>query len=211
MNKIIEDLNWRYATKKYDTTKKISAQDFNTIKESLRLSPSSFGLQPLKYIVVENKELREELKVHSFNQSQITDASHMIVFCSLIDIKENHIDQYIENIAKTRSQEVEKIVGFGDYMKKEIFQMDKSILANWNSKQAYIALGQVLHTCANLRIDATPMEGFKADKYDEILGLTEQNLKSILVCAFGYRSIDDANSSLLKVRKSHNDLFYTIL
>ena len=89
--------------------------------------------------------------------------------------------------------------------------MDKSLLANWNSKQAYIALGQVLHTCANLRIDATPMEGFKADKYDEILGLTEQNLKSILVCAFGYRSSDDANSSLLKVRKSQNDLFYTIL
>jgi nitroreductase len=211
MNKIIEDLNWRYATKKYDTTKKISTEDFNTIKESLRLSPSSYGLQPLKYIIIENKELREELKSHSFNQSQITDASHMIVFCSLIDIKENHIDQYIENIAKTRSQEVEKIVGFGDYMKKEIFQMDKSILANWNSKQAYIALGQVLHTCANLRIDATPMEGFKADKYDEILGLKEQNLKSILVCAFGYRSIDDVNSSLLKVRKSHNDLFYTIL
>ncbi len=104
MNKLIEDLNWRYATKKYDTTKKISAEDFNTIKESLRLSPSSFGLQPLKYIVIENKELREELKVHSFNQSQITDASHMIVFCTFIDIKENHIDQYIENIAKTRSQ-----------------------------------------------------------------------------------------------------------
>ena len=211
MNKIIEDLNWRYATKKYDTTKKISAEYFNTIKESLRLSPSSFGLQPLKYIVVENKELREELKVHSFNQSQITDASHMIVFCSLIDINENHIDQYIENIAKTRSQEIEKIVGFGDYMKKEIFPMDKSLLANWNSKQAYIALGQVLHTCANLRIDATPMEGFKADKFDQILGLTEQNLKSILVCAFGYRSIDDTNSSLKKVRKSHDDLFYTIL
>jgi nitroreductase len=210
MNKIIEDLNWRYATKKYDTTKKISAEDFNTIKESLRLSPSSFGLQPLKYIVVENKELREELKVHSFNQSQITDASHMIVFCSFIDIKENHIDQYIENIAKTRSQDIEKIVGFGDYMKKEIFPMDKSLLANWNSKQAYIALGQVLHTCANLRIDATPMEGFKAEKYNEVLGLEEQNLKSILVCAFGYRSNDDLNSSLLKVRKSQNDLFTSI-
>ena len=211
MNKIIEDLNWRYATKKYDTTKKISAEDFDTIKESLRLSPSSYGLQPLKYIIIENKELREELKVHSFNQSQITDASHMIVFCSFIDIKENHIDQYIENIAKTRSQEIEKIVGFGDYMKKEIFPMDKSLLANWNSKQAYIAMGQVLHTCASLRIDATPMEGFKADKFDEILGLTEQNLKSIVVCAFGYRSSDDLNSSLLKVRKSQNDLFYTIL
>jgi len=210
MNKIIEDLNWRYAVKKYDTTKKISAEDFNTIKESLRLSPSSFGLQPLKYIVVENKELREELKVHSFNQSQITDASHMIVICSFIDIKENHIDQYIENIAKTRSQEIEKIVGFGDYMKKEIFPMDKSLLANWNSKQAYIALGQVLHTCANLRIDATPMEGFKAEKYDEVLGLKEQNLKSILVCAFGYRSSDDLNSSLKKVRKSQDELFVLV-
>ena len=90
MNKIIEDLNWRYAVKKYDSTKKISTDDFNTVKESLRLSPSSFGLQPLKYIVIENKELREELKVHSFNQSQITDASHMIVFCSLIDIRKSH-------------------------------------------------------------------------------------------------------------------------
>ena len=207
MNKLIEDLNWRYATKKYDTTKKISTEDFNTIKESLRLSPSSYGLQPLKYIVIENKELREELKVHSFNQSQITDASHIIVFCSFIDIDENHIDNYTENIAKTRNQQVEKVIGFGDYMKKEILPMDKGLLASWNSKQAYIALGQVLHTCANLRIDATPMEGFKTDKYDEILGLTEQNLKSILVCAFGYRSTDDTNSSLKKVRKSQDELF----
>jgi nitroreductase len=207
MNKIIEDLNWRYAVKKYDNTKKISAEDFNTIKESLRLGPSSYGLQPLKYIVIENKELREELKVHSFNQSQITDASHIIVFCSFIDIDENHIDNYTENIAKTRNQQVEKVIGFGDYMKKEILPMDKGLLASWNSKQAYIALGQVLHTCANLRIDATPMEGFKTDKYDEILGLTEQNLKSILVCAFGYRSTDDSNSSLKKVRKSQDELF----
>ena len=211
MNKIIEDLNWRYATKKFDSTKKITPDDLLTIQESLRLVPSSYGLQPLKYLFINDSSLRMQLKENSFNQSQITDASHMIVFCSLIDIKENHIDQYIENIAKTRSQEIEKIVGFGDYMKKEIFPMDKSLLANWNSKQAYIALGQVLHTCAILRIDATPMEGFKADKYDEILGLTEQNLKSILVCAFGYRSSDDLNSSLLKVRKSHNDLFYSIL
>ena len=210
MNKIIEDLNWRYATKKYDNTKKISAEDFNTIKESLRLSPSSYGLQPLKYIVIENKELREELKIHSFNQSQITDASHIIVFCSFIDIDDNHIDKYIENIATTRSQKVEKVVGFGDYMKKEIFPMDKGLLANWNSKQAYIALGQVLHTCASLRIDATPMEGFKAEKYNEVLGFEEQNLKSILVCAFGYRSSDDLNASLAKVRKSSDDLFLFI-
>ncbi len=210
MNKLIEDLNWRYATKKYDTNKKISAADFDVIKESLRLTPSSYGLQPLKYLVIENKELREELRTHSFNQSQITDASHIVVFCSYIDIFENHIDEYIENIGKTRSQQIETIKGFGEYMKKEIFSMDKEHIANWNSKQAYIALGQVLHTCANLKIDATPMEGFKAEKYDELLGLKEQNLKSILVCAFGYRSFEDGNANLAKVRKNSADLFLTL-
>lgn len=210
MNKLIEDLNWRYATKKYDTNKKISAAEFDVIKESLRLTPSSYGLQPLKYLVIENKELREELRTHSFNQSQITDASHIVVFCSYIDIFENHIDEYIENIGKARNQQIEIIKGFGEYIKKEIFSMDKEQIANWNSKQAYIALGQVLHTCANLKIDATPMEGFKAEKYDELLGLKEQNLKSILVCAFGYRSFKDGNANLAKVRKSSADLFLTL-
>lgn len=210
MNKLIEDLNWRYATKKYDITKKISASDFEVIKESLRLAPSSYGLQPLKYLVIENKEFREKLKTHSYNQSQITDASHIVVFCTLIDVNENHIDQYIENTAKTRGQKIESIEGFGAYIKKEIFLMDKEILENWNSKQAYIALGQVLHTCASLRIDATPMEGFNSEKYDELLGLKEQNLKSILVCAFGYRSSEDGNAVLVKVRKSSGDLFITL-
>jgi nitroreductase len=210
MNKIIEDLNWRYATKKFDSTKKITPEDIEIIKESLRLVPSSYGLQPLKYIFIEDSALRQQLREKSFNQSQITDASHLLVICSLTEITEDFIDNYIQNISQIRSVPIDHISGFGSYMKKEILPLDKDKMAEWNSKQAYIALGQLLHSCAILRIDATPMEGFQKDAYDEILNLKHQGLQSVLVCPMGYRSKEDTNQELKKVRRSTSELFKTL-
>jgi nitroreductase len=207
MNKIIEDLNWRYATKKFDQTKKIAFEDLETIKESLRLTPSSYGLQPIKYVFIEDSDLRKELREKSFNQSQITDASHLLVICSMRKITEEYIDNYIQNMANIRSVSIDSISGFGNYIKREILPLEKEKVAEWNAKQAYIALGQLLHTCATLRIDATPMEGFQKEAYDEILKLKHQGLQSVLVCPMGYRSEEDPNQALKKVRRSQESLF----
>jgi nitroreductase len=207
MNKIIEDLNWRYATKKFDSTKKISDENLETIKESLRLVPSSYGLQPLKFLFIENPSLRQQLIEKSFNQSQITDASHLLVICSLTKISEEYIDKHIQNIAQIRSVSIESISGFGNYVKKQILHLKDEYVAEWNAKQAYIALGQLLQTCANLRIDATPMEGFEKEAYNEILELEKEGLQVILVCPMGYRSQEDTNQFLTKVRHPLENLF----
>jgi nitroreductase len=207
MNKIIEDLNWRYATKKFDSTKKISDEDLETIKESLRLVPSSYGLQPLKFLFIENPSLRQQLREKSFNQSQITDASHLLVICSLTKISEEYMDKHIQNMAQIRSVSIESISGFGNYVKKQILHLKDDYVAEWNAKQAYIALGQLLHTCASLRIDTTPMEGFEKEAYNEILDLEKRGLQVVLVCPMGYRSEEDLNQFLKKVRHSKESLF----
>lgn len=205
--KAIEDLNWRYATKKFDPTKKISDTELQTLLEVLRLSPSSYGLQPLKFLIVENKELREKLKEKSWGQPQVTDASHFIILCSYIDIHDEHIDKHIENTALTREGDPANFVGYSNFMKASINKLSPEEKKVWNSKQAYIALGHLLHSCAQMRIDSVPMEGFEADGYDEILNLKAQNLHAVLACPIGYRSDEDTNQHLKKVRKEHNDLF----
>ncbi len=206
---IIADLNWRYATKKFNPELKISAENIEIIKESLRLTPSSFGLQPLKFLFIETPELREKLKEKAFHQIQIIDASHLIVLCVNKKIDYNYVDQHIENTATTRGHEVSSLLGFSNHVKNFIDNRDAEIISTWNSNQAYIALGQLLHTCATLRIDATPMEGFDPEAFDEILDLRKDNLQSVLVCPIGYRAEDDKYGQLKKVRKSHEDLFET--
>lgn len=201
-HKIIEDLNWRYATKKFDPSQKIKQEDLDTILEALRLVPTSYGLQPLKYLIIENDTLRSTLKAASWNQSQVTDASHLIVICCHIDTTNEDIDDNILLTSKTRKIEFEKLAGYGEFVKKTISQLTLAEKTNWNEKQAYIALGVLLHTLAALRIDSTPMEGFDSEKYDTILNLTQQGLKSVLVCPIGYRSEEDNTQHLKKVRKN---------
>ena len=207
LNQLIEDLNWRYATKKFDSSKLISEETIEIIKESLRLVPSSFGLQPLKYLIIEDENLRALLREKSFNQSQITDASHLIVLCSYTQINEEFIDNHIRNTAETRSISQDSIAGYGNYVKKQVLSMNREKLAEWNCKQAYIALGHLLHTCANLHIDATPMEGFEEEAYNEILNLGEKGLQAVLVCPIGYRSDEDSTQYLTKVRRSKDSIF----
>lgn len=206
MHSIQEDLMWRYATKKFDSSKKISNSDINTIKQSLRLVPTSYGLQPLEYIIVESTDLREQLVAASYGQLQVKDASHLIVICSYKNVSDKIIDDYIELTAKEREQTLESLKGFGDFIKSTLNSWSKDEITNWSTKQAYIALGQLLHTCASLRIDATPMEGFVAEQYNSILQL-DDNLTATLVCPIGYRHESDKNQHLKKVRKSMDDVF----
>jgi nitroreductase len=210
MHALLEDLNWRYATKKYDTSKKIDQEHLDILLEAIRLSPSSYGLQPLKIVLVESKEIREKLKSHSWNQSQITDASHLMVLCSYKEMSNELIDQNAQNTEITRSLEKGQLQGFANFVKVKVNEKTVSEQAEWNARQAYIALGILMQSCAQLRIDATPMEGFEADKYNEILGLNDKNLNATLVCAIGYRSEEDSNQHLKKVRNPMNDFLEVI-
>jgi nitroreductase len=202
----LENLNWRYATKKFDAIKKISDADLNTLLEVVNLAPSSYGLQPLKVLVIENKEIREKLKEKSWNQAQVTDASHLLVLCSYLKFEEKHINDHIENTASIREMDAALLKGYGDFMKNAIGNLSDEQQKNWNSKQTYIALGHLLDACAEMRIDSVPMEGFDPVGYDEILHLTAQNLHASLVCPIGYRSEEDATQHQKKVRKDLQSL-----
>lgn len=210
MSKFIETQNWRYATKKFDATKKVSDSDLEILKESIRLSASSYGLQPYKVLIIENPELRAKLQPASWGQTQIVDASHLLVFANYKTIDNSHIDEYVENIIKTRKISLESISGYADFMKQAISQKSETEKNIWNQKQTYIALANLLAAAAELKIDVTPMEGFVPDQYNEILGLDKLNLNAALVATVGYRHEEDATQHYVKVRKSNEELFVTI-
>ena len=209
-NEIIDDLNWRYATKKYDAEKKISPADFEIICQSLRLVPSSYGLQPVKYIVINDKSMREKLLPLAYNQPQITDASHLIVICSNRNVSPKMVGEHILLMSETRNIPLEDLSKFGENMNASFAKLSAEELCEWTAKQAYISLGHIMHTCANLRIDATPMEGFNKTSFDEVLNLASKNLQSVLLLAVGYRSPEDNLARMAKVRKSTEVLFETI-
>ena len=210
MNKFIENQNWRYATKKFDAAKKVSNEDLEILKEAIRLSTSSYGLQPYKIFIIENKEIRAKLQPVSWGQAQITEASHLFVFANEVDIQNKHIDSLISNMAKTRGLEEKNLLGYADLMKSNIISLDTDMKSVWTSKQTYLALGNLINAAAELKIDVTPMEGFESEKYNEILELNEQGLNASLVATIGYRHEEDATQHYAKVRKSNNELFTTI-
>lgn len=211
MNTFLENQNWRYATKKFDASKKITPSDLETLKEAIQLSASSYGLQPYKVLIIENPEIREQLKPFSWNQSQITEASHLFVFANIVDLQSNHISDYLTNMATIRGLKIEDLQGYSDMMNANIAQglsvEQKSI---WSAKQTYLALGNLLNAAAELKIDVTPMEGFEPAKYNEILGLDKLGLNATLVATIGYRHEEDATQHYPKVRKPINELFETI-
>lgn len=202
-------LEWRYAAKKYDASKKISAEEMQTLKDSIRLTPTSYGLQPFKAIFVEDENIRQQLREKAWGQSQVTDASALVVFAVQKNITAADVDDYMENVAQSRNITIEQTKGFGDYVKGAIAPLNEEQFINWNKKQTYIALGMLLQTAALLRVDATPMEGFDPSGYDEVLGLAEKGLTASVVCALGYRHEEDGNQHQAKVRKSEADLFMT--
>jgi len=203
--KIIEDLNWRYATKTFDPAKKVSQADMNELLEALQLSASSLGLQPWKFVVVTDKNIREELKKNSWDQSQITDASHLIVLCVNTKIDANYVKKFVKHIAKTRNVTEESLKGYEDMMMGSVSRRSEQEILEWSTKQVYIALGTLLTACAVKRIDACPMEGFDNKAYDRILKLDEEDVASVVLCPVGYRG-DDKYADAKKVRFPLNEI-----
>ena len=210
MSNFVNNQNWRYATKKFDATQKISTEDLNTLKEAIRLSSSSYGLQPYKVIIVENPELRAQIQTAAWGQSQIVDASHLIIFASKTSLTNEDIDSYLKNVSETRNIPETALTGYGDFMKGAIGAKSDDEKAIWNSKQTYLALGNLLNAAAELKIDVTPMEGFVPIKVNEILGLDKLGLNASLIATIGYRHEEDATQHHKKVRKSNEELFITL-
>lgn len=207
MKDIIHDLNWRYATKKFDSSKKVNSEDLETLLEATRLSASSYGLQPYHIFVIENSELRAKLKPFTWNQSQITDASHVIVFANKNSFGEDLVDDYLENVVQTRGLTHEAVKGYSDFMKSKLLGLPNDLKNNWTARQAYLALGNLMTVAAAMKIDTCPIEGFENEKYNEILGLKESNLNASVVLAVGYRASNDETQHLPKVRYPKERLF----
>ncbi len=204
---IITELNNRYATKLFDSSKKISEADMDILLEAIRLSPSSYGFQPYKVLIVEDPKIRAELRTAAYGQSQITDASAILVFSVKYEADEKTADEFISVVSQARNVSVENLAPYGDMIKGTLSSLSAEQLETWVSKQAYIALGFGLVASAVLGIDSCPMEGFSSDEFDRILDLKKLGLKSKIVLAVGYRSAEDNYQHLPKVRYSKEDFF----
>ncbi len=204
---LIQPLEWRYATKKFDASKKLSAGQLENLLDAVRLAPSSFGLQHYRIMVIEDAGLREQLKAAAYNQSQITDASQLIVFAAETKINEAYVEKYVDLLAKERNTERANLEPFEKTMIATVNHRAEDQRVAWAHKQAYLALGVLLTAAAEAGIDACPMEGFEAGKFDEILGLSEKGLTATVIAPIGFRAEDDAYAHFAKVRKPKEELF----
>ena len=198
----IDNLKWRYAVKKFDNHKILSDNQINILKQAFNLTATSYGLQPIKLVVVKNKDIQKELVLHSWNQQQISQASHLLVICIDTKLDETDVEKYFKRVKEIRNTPDEIINSFKEYLTTTISGKTTEDLLSWGKNQAYLALGNLLTVCANEKIDSCPMEGFIPEKYDEVLGLKEKNLSSVLVLPVGYRAEDDIMTHQKKVRKN---------
>src|SRR5215207_8879432 len=207
---VIDSLEWRYAVKAYDRSKKVSDEDLKVLEDSILLAPSSFGIQPYKVFVISDPAVRERLKPAAYNQPAITDASHLIVFAYKRTLTDQDVDQFVGRIADVREQSRESLQGLETAVRGAVSRsVEGGNVETWNSRQAYIALGFLLETAALLNIDATPMEGFDSEKVNEVLGLTDYS--AVAIAAIGYRDAEnDWLASLPKVRKPKSELIERI-
>lgn len=196
----LKSLEWRYATKKFDNSKKLNEAQISILKEAFNLTATSFGLQPIKLLVVSNQELKEQLVEHSYQQQQVANCSHLLVICIKTDIDADYVDQKFDLEKKIRGTSEEIIKDFRAYLKENVNGKTQEDLELSAKHQAYIALGNLMTVCAFEKIDSCPMEGFIPQKYDEILDLNSKNLKSVLLLPVGIRAEDDLLSNLKKVR-----------
>lgn len=199
-DELLKSLQWRYATKTFDPNKKISNDLWQTIEESMVLTPSSFGLQPWKFITISNAQTKEALLEHSWNQAQVTDCSHMVVLCAKQSISEDDIEHWLTQITKTRQVERSSLDVYAGMMHGFFSSMNNEAVAAWAKNQVYIALGQLMTTASVLGVDACPMEGILPPEYDKILDLEGTDYRTSVACAMGYRSEKDHHATLPKVR-----------
>ena len=204
---LLQQLRWRYATKKFDATRKIPDTDWKALEHALILTPSSFGLQPWKFIVIKDPDVREALVPFSWGQRQVAEASHFVVFAIKTNLTKDDVDAYIARIAEVRSVSVESLAPFRELMMGKIFEGPlRAQLDEWTKRQAYIALGNFMTCAALLGIDTCPMEGIEPGKYDEILKLPERGLATAVACPAGYRAADDKYAAMPKVRFKAEEL-----
>ncbi|WP_036155968.1 NAD(P)H-dependent oxidoreductase [Maribacter forsetii] len=206
MDTLLDKLKWRYATKKFDNSKKVSSENLNTLLEAARLTASSYGLQPYHIYVIENVDIRTQLRKASYDQPQITDASHIIVLVNKTTFDSTMIDDYIANIMATRGLSKEDLEDFSQTMKSTLLDLPDTHKGAWTSNQAYIVLGNLMTIAAEMEIDTCPMEGFENAKYNEILGLNNKGLNAAVVLAVGYRSPEDETQNYPKVRYSKEQI-----
>ncbi len=202
---IIQSLQWRYATKKFDASEILSEEKLNTLKQAFNLTATSFGLQTIKLVIVQNKEIRKQLVNHSYGQAQVFHASHLLVICIDDNILDGDVDIHFDNVNDIRSTPEIILAPYRADLKAMMRDMTIEERQEWSIKQTYIALGNLMTVCAVERIDACPMEGFDTERFDEILGLKKRNLKSVLLLPVGYRDKNDMFAAFKKVRKQLNE------
>jgi len=207
---LTDKLKWRAAIKKFDNTKKLNKEQLAQLLEAIQLAPTSLGLQHFRVLVIEDIETRKKLKEAGYSQPQLTDASQIIVFAAETNINEEFGKNYIDLVAHTRGVERDTLAGFEDAVLGAINRLTDEQKLIWAQKQAYIALGVLLSAAADLNIDATPMEGFDAAKFDEILKLKEKGLTTTVIATVGFRAQDDFYSKQLKVRRPKEEFFIHI-
>jgi nitroreductase len=204
---LLQGLEWRYATKAFDPSRTIAPSTWEALEASLVLTPSSYGLQPWRFLVITDPEIRSQLRPHSWNQSQISDCSHLVVLLSKRTITPADADRLIEATAAARGLEATALVAYRQMMQVDLIDGPRSqIIEDWAARQVYIALGNLLTSAALLGVDTCPIEGFSPADYDRILDLEGSDYRSCVVCACGHRRSDDKYASLAKVRYPATDL-----
>ena len=208
---LLNALRWRYATKVFDPTKKIPDDIWQTLKQALVLTPTSYGLQPYKFLVIESPAKRTELLPHSWGQKQVVDASHFIVFTVQTKVTQEHVDRLINHTSRVRQVPPDFLNSYRGMMLSDLVSGPRSKIAHeWAARQAYIALGNLMTSAAVLGVDACPMEGFVPAEYDRVLGLNGSGYASVVCCALGYRSANDKYAGLAKVRYAEADLLSVV-
>jgi nitroreductase len=204
---LLNALEWRYATKVFDPNKKIPADLWQTLERALVLSPSSYGLQPYRFLVIHDAAKRAALLPHSWNQKQVVDCSHYVVFTARNQMTEADVDQFIALTSRVRNLPADALSAYRGMMLGDLVNGPRSKIAHeWAARQAYIALGNLMTCAAVLGVDACPMEGFVPTEYDRVLGLKNSDYASVVCCALGYRSANDKYAGLAKVRYEAADL-----
>jgi nitroreductase len=200
--------NWRYATKRFDSTKKIPVSDWKLLERSLQMAPSSFGLQPWHFVVITNAELRAKLQPHSWNQPQITEASHLVVLAARTSVDTLYIDSFLNQLCAERGVATENLSAYRQIMIDFTASLTKAnSIESWTTHQTYVALGSLLSTAALLKIDACPLEGIDPNQYNTLLNLPAQGYSAKVACALGYRSASDAAASNRKIRFPTSQIF----
>ena len=206
-DQVLERLQWRYATKKFNPDRKISDEDWQALEQSLVLSPSSFGQQPWKFFVVRNPDVRKQIHAHAWEQSQVIEASHLVVFAIKQGIGNSDVDRYIDCVSSVRDTPKEKLEGLENAIKGFLADHPLATDVNeWSHRQLYIALAFFLYSAAAMGIDACPMEGLMPSEVDQVLGLDKQGYAAKALCAVGYRAEEDKTANMAKVRYETSEL-----